>query len=264
MAGLADLSRATRSRDPALPAPLYHRVYVALRGWIADGSYAPAARIPTEPELCRAFRVSRITVRRAIDLLVREGLLARRQGSGTFVLAQGAAAAPRGEARALARRVASLGASTGLRDLEVAWVPADAETREALELEGPARVHRSTRLRTRGGEPIGHVTVWLPEHVGRRLGPSDLRRSTVLEALERAGFAPAAVDERVGAELAGLEAASRLEVAAGAPLLRVSRVVRDAGGRPIERVLALWRADAYEHRVLARRDRIDGRTWLAD
>jgi GntR family transcriptional regulator len=264
MAGLpSPLSRA-QGRDTGLRAPLYHQVYVALRGWIADGAYAPGARIPTEPELCRAFRVSRITVRRAIDELVRQGALVRRQGSGTFVREQGPEAASATDPREVARRVAGLGASTGVRDLRVEWVNADAETRAALELEEPARVHRSTRLRTRAGEPIGQVTVWLPEDVGRGVTRAALRRSTALEAIERTGHLAAAVDERIGAELAGLEAAARLGVPAGAPLVRVSRVVRDAAGRPIERVLALWRADAYEHRIAARRGRIDRHGWLAE
>lgn len=253
------------SRRPSGPrAPLYHGVYVALRGWIADGTYPPGARIPTEPELCRAFRVSRITIRRAIDELVREGTLRRRQGSGTFVREGSGAGRATGAARDVARRVAGLGASTGIRELRVEWVAADAATRAALELEAPARVHRSTRLRTREGERIGHVSVWLPEHVGLAVSRADLRRMTVLEAIERAGHRAASVDERIGAELADVEAAARLGVPAGAPLVRVSRVLRDERGRPIERVLALWRADAYEHRVAATLDRVEPRGWLTE
>lgn len=244
--------------------PLYHQVYVALHGWIVDGAYPPGARLPTEPELCRAFRVSRITVRRAIGELVRQGALVRRQGSGTYVAAAAESGAGSTDVREVARRVAGLGASTGIRDLEVRWVAADADTCAALEIASPARVHRSTRIRTRAGEPIGHVTVWLPEHVGRSLSRTDLRRSTVLEALERAGHHAAAVEERIGAELASLDAAARLGIAAGVPLLRVSRVTRGTCGRPIERVLALWRADAYEHAIAVRQGRIDGRAWLAE
>ena len=249
---------------PRVQAPLYHQVYVALRGWIADGAYPPGARLPTEPELCRAFRVSRITVRRAIGELVRQGMLIRRQGSGTYVAADGTSGKDATDARDVRRRVAGLGASTGIRDLEVAWIAADAETCAALELAAPARVHRSTRLRTRDGEPIGHVTVWLPEAVGRGLSRAELRRSTVLEAIERAGHRAAEVEERIGAELAGLEAATRLGIAAGVPLVRVSRVIRDACSRPIERVLALWRADAYEHSIAVRQGRVEGRAWLVE
>lgn len=257
-------SSRPRRTEPGVQAPLYHQVYVALRGWIEDGAYAPGARIPTEPELCRAFRVSRITVRRAIGELVRQGAVVRLQGSGTYVADDGAGGAGSTDARSVARRVAGLGASTGLRDLEVKWVAADAETCAALELDAPERVHRSTRVRTRAGEAIGYVTIWLPEDVGRRLARADLRRSTVLEAIERAGHRAASVEESIGAELAGLEAAARLGIAAGVPLVRVSRVVRDATGRPIERVLALWRADAYEHSIAVRQGRVDGRAWLAE
>lgn len=253
---------AARRRDHALRSPLYHQVYVALRHWIGDGTYPPGSRIPTEPELCRAFGVSRITVRRAVAELVRQGALARRQGSGTFVRTPGQP--PPDAASELSRRVAGLGASTGLRDLAVEWVEADPATREALALPAGGRVQRSTRVRTRGGQPIGYVTVWLPEAVGRRVDPAALRRSTALEALEAAGFRPAEVEERIGVTLAGVEAAARLRIAVGEPLLRVARVVRNEAGRPIERVLALWRADAYEHAVTARRNPPACGRWLAE
>jgi GntR family transcriptional regulator len=180
------------------------------------------------------------------------------------VAADGTSGKEATDASDVRRRVAGLGASTGIRDLEVAWIVADADTCAALELAAAARVHRSTRLRVRDGETIGHVTVWLPEAVGRGLSRAELRRSTVLEAIERAGHRAAEVEERIGAELAGLEAAMRLGIAAGVPLVRVSRVIRDASGRPIERVLALWRADAYEHSIAVRQGRIDSRAWLTE
>ena len=246
-------SRARRPASLELPAPRYHQVYVALRGWIADGTYPPGARLPAEPELCRAFGVSRITLRRAVGELVGQGELVRRQGSGTFVSEASAARSLRSDLRELSRRVAGLGASTAVRDLRIDWVTADDVTCAALELRPAARVQRSSRVRLRDGVRIGFVTVWLPEAIGHRLGRAELRRSTVLESLERAGFRAAAAEQTIGAELAGLELARELGVPAGTPLVRVERVVRGDDGRPIERVLALWRADAYECRMTLER-----------
>jgi GntR family transcriptional regulator len=86
----------------------------------------------------------------------------------------------------------------------------------------------------------------------------------VLESLERAGFRAAAAEQTIGAELAGLELARELGVAAGTPVVRVERVVRGDDGRPIERVLALWRADAYEYRMTLERGPRGVAAWAAE
>ena len=59
-----------------------------LRAGIADGSYPPGKKIPSENELARTLSVSRQTVRQAIGTLENEGLLTRVRGSGTFVRSQ--------------------------------------------------------------------------------------------------------------------------------------------------------------------------------
>jgi hypothetical protein len=64
---------------------LYRKVYEGLRGRILSGNYDAGARIETELDLTRQFRVSLITVRQAEQMLVADGLLVKRQGSGTFV-----------------------------------------------------------------------------------------------------------------------------------------------------------------------------------
>lgn len=65
--------------------PLYQQVANDLREAIVNDVYHVGARVPTEPELSRLYAVSRITIRKAIEILVGEGLLAKRQGKGTFV-----------------------------------------------------------------------------------------------------------------------------------------------------------------------------------
>ncbi len=68
------------------PLPLYHQLAGLLRSRIREGEYPTGARIPSEPELARAYGIGRPTVRQATDVLVRERLLERRRGSGTYVV----------------------------------------------------------------------------------------------------------------------------------------------------------------------------------
>lgn len=70
-----------------LPLPKYYQLAQTLREQITSGHMQPGDQLPTEDSLCQSHRVSRGTVRKAIDLLTQEGYIRRSQGSGTFVQA---------------------------------------------------------------------------------------------------------------------------------------------------------------------------------
>ncbi len=63
----------------------YESVADDIREKIVGGTYAPNDQLPTTPELCDEYQVSKITVKKAMDELVAQGLIARRRGSGTYV-----------------------------------------------------------------------------------------------------------------------------------------------------------------------------------
>ena len=71
--------------DPASPTPLYLQLAESLRGMIDEGAVRVGEALPSERELSARTRISRVTVRKALDALLREGMLSRRRGSGTYV-----------------------------------------------------------------------------------------------------------------------------------------------------------------------------------
>ncbi|ABA89478.1 helix-turn-helix transcriptional regulator, UTRA domain-containing, GntR family [Syntrophotalea carbinolica DSM 2380] len=71
--------------NPDSPIPLYHQLAERLGEQIRNGELAPGQRIPSEPQLVAQYGIGRPTVRQALDSLVRQGLLCRRRGSGTYV-----------------------------------------------------------------------------------------------------------------------------------------------------------------------------------
>jgi GntR family transcriptional regulator len=71
--------------NPQAPTPLYHQLAEFVTARIRAGEYPPGSRIPSEHQLSADFAVGRPTVRQAIDVLARKGLLTRRRGAGTFV-----------------------------------------------------------------------------------------------------------------------------------------------------------------------------------
>jgi GntR family transcriptional regulator len=232
-----------------LVAPRYHQVYVTLRAWVRDGTYPPGAQIPTEPELCEIFGVSRITVRKAIEDLAREGWLVRQQGRGTFVQMSAGRAASLLDIAAVRGQVADLAAATEVQALVVRDVDPDEETRAALDLVPTARVQRASHVRVLHGVPLGYITTFVPLDIAARIEVADMARRPMLELLGSAGVDIGEAEQLIGATLAGVEAARALGVEVGAPLLRLVRVVFDSNGRPVERVIALYRADAYQYRM---------------
>ncbi|MBU6378149.1 MAG: GntR family transcriptional regulator [Gammaproteobacteria bacterium] len=245
---MADGTTSTRGLR-SIASPRYHQVYVTLRTWVRDGTYRPGDRIPTEPQLCEMFDVSRITVRKAIDNLCREGWLVRQQGRGTFVQLSASRAAAAVDLDQVRKQVAGLAAATEVSALNVAEVMPDDETRAALALAEGELVQRASHVRALHGAPLGLITTFVPVDIAKKVEVAEMARQPMFELLRMAGIPLARADQYIGATLAGVEAARALEVEVGAPLLRLTRTVFDLNDRPVERVVALYRADAYQYHM---------------
>ena len=248
------MPESTKARDAgarrrSLASPRYHQVYVTLRAWVLDGTYKPGDQIPTEPQLCEMFDVSRITVRKAIENLAREGWLLRQQGRGTFVQLSAGRSAASADLELVRNRVAGLAAATEVSNLRVTECVPDEETSAALTLAEDELVQRASHVRALKGVPIGLITTYVPLDVARRVNSAEMARQPMFELLVTAGVQVARADQYIGATLASVDVAAALEIEVGAPVLRLNRIVFDVDGRPVERVVALYRADAYQYHM---------------
>ena len=179
---------ALRERvDHSLRSPRYIQVYAAVRDWICLGTYKPGQRLPTEGELCDLFGVSRITTRKAVDMLVDEELVVRQPGRGTFVVQDLADAPVVGDMEQLLRKVERLGKNTRIAQAQVQEQDADAETRKDLRLADGARVQRASHVRLLNKEPIGYVVTYVPADLKVRFNLNELNESPMLTLLERKG-----------------------------------------------------------------------------
>jgi GntR family transcriptional regulator len=241
------MEATSRARVPH--SPRYYQVYVTLRAWVRDGTYGPGEQIPTEAQLCATFDVSRITIRKAVDELVREGWLVRHQGRGTFVEMSAARAPASLDLNEVLHQVEDLGALTEVRDVQGYEIEPDEETRAALELRPGARVQKATHVRLLRQVPLAFITTYVPLDVASRLGGGVAPQQPMLALIARAGIKLAAAEQWIGATLASIEVAGTLGIEVGAPILRITRIVAEERGRPVERVVALYRADAYQYRM---------------
>ena len=235
--------------DGNLRTPRYMQAYTALREWIHHGAYSPGDRLPSEPELCDIFGVSRITIRSAIDLLEREGLVMRQQGRGTFVSATLPDAPSRGNFQELVRRLRQLDQKTTLADVSVQRQPAEPSAADDLRLAPGEEVIRITYIRLREGRPIGVTEIVLPATLGYQPSEQDLRAMPAPMLAGAAGVEILGAHQLIGATLADSRTAPALDVPVGAPLVHARLLVLDMASRPVERLSAYYRADRYVHHV---------------
>jgi len=234
--------------DGALPMPLYHQVAAVLRQRILDGEYPSGERLAAEDELASEFSVSRATIRQAVGALVTEGLVVRRQGSGTYVRERSAQVLRqrfRGSLADLIREshmAAPRGADVSHDELVPVMIA------EALALEKPvATVVRRTRMME--GEPFAYTVTYLPPDVGAPVTTDALAHAALMEILIGSGVELAQATQSIRAQLADAELCTRIDVELGAPVLYVERIVTDTSGRAVEFVRTWYRGDRYEYTV---------------
>jgi GntR family transcriptional regulator len=244
-----------------LGVPLYHQIQHLLRYRIHNGQYTPGTQIPSEHELSAELGVSRVTLREALRELVREHLLVKIQGKGTFV----ASNPPKrlspvrytGFLDELQERVRKL----RVTDVEMAQVPATAELKKVLQLDDAATELTSVkRLRLLDDQPFSFTQNYLPTEIGVRIRPKDLYATPLLKILQEDLKIPIVrAHETIEAAPADPDTAQRLGVPVLYPLLHMTRVMYTTGDRPFELVDIFYRADKYHYSVNLTRVKRNGR-----
>lgn len=235
---------------PGSVVPLYHQIYLVLREQCVAGNDG-STPLPSELELARRYKVSRITMRKALDQLVQEGLITRRRGAGTFVNPK--AAGRQRKSAGLLEDIISSARDTTVRLLSLERITPPQDVAAELELGAGALVVKAVRVRSLKNSPVSHITTYVPEHVGACLTPKALGAKPMLTLLEEHGVKAEHAQQVVSACLADSEVAALLDTPVGAALLAVKRLVRDVEGRPVQLLRGLYRPDRYEYRMDLRR-----------
>jgi len=235
--------------DGRMSPPRYVQAYTALKDWILQGVYLEGAQLPSEPELCKLFGVSRITVRAAVELLEKEQLVVRRQGRGTFVSAKITDTPSRGDFAELVRRLRQLDAKSTLKDIEITTRLPDESAQRDLQIPAGEHIIHAAFTRMRDNKPIGFTTLAIPSHLGVTLTEDDLKNAPAPTILQGKGFEILGAHQLIGATLADGRIADALHVSAGAPIVHVRLLVLDLFSNPIELLTAYYLAESYVHHV---------------
>lgn len=204
----------------------YQQIADALRDRVASGVYARGRVLPSESELSTEFDASRVTVRRALETLRDDGLLAARQGFGWFVASE-PLRQPLRQLGTIEGHLADSGIDAQRRIIEFEFVTATGRVREALATDHVLRVKR---LNLADGEPFAVVTVWCPSELGQNLSRRDVENSPFYELL---GVPLRGATQTIGADSISAADAALLGVPVGSPVLRCERLTTDVDGRPV-------------------------------
>ena len=238
------------------------QIYLTLRDRIARGSFDRDGGLPGEQVLAEEFNVLRVTLRRALADLEKEGLIDRRQGAGTFLSDRGRPQPIAVELADVMAHLVDMGRSTQVHLIEFDYRDPLPEVARALNLAGGERVQWSLRRRLIDDAPFSYLTTCVPEKIGRQFSKRDLARKPLLALLEANGITAHRATQDISAELATPESAVALGLAVGAPLLALTRVVYDSNGRGVEYLRALYRPDRYTFRMeLTRKSGNKGARW---
>lgn len=228
--------------------PRYLRLQKLLRNAIDNRRLPVGSALPSERELGEVYALSRVTIRKAIDKLVDEGLLERRKGAGTFV--GGAAPASSGRVEKSISKLSSFSedmlsrgrkpSSRWLDRSEGAVTPDEALS---LGLSPGSPVYRFQRIRYADGETMALEHVAVPAW---GLPSADAVEESLYDALDLRGLRPVRVLQRVRAIGFSEEHAALLGVEKGDPCLFIDRRAFLPDGRVIEVAQCYYRGDAYD------------------
>jgi len=227
----------------------YLQLYSILSQSLADGEFKSSCALPSEPDLVARYRVSRTTVRRALQLLEQEGRILRRRGSGTYAKTSRVHSTRAFDVESLYGDAPAIGRGA---DTEVLHRAPSSEVPASLQAAHPelgANAYTIQKARSEQGEAFQLAMTYVPEAVARRHG---LRRGGA-GGLEKLAREVRGVEQVTTAVAADAVAAKQLKVAIGSPLLRIRAALLDNNGELLAVDETLLRPDRAHIRDTLRR-----------
>jgi GntR family transcriptional regulator len=230
------------------PVPLWFQIAERLRAAITRGKFRPGDVLPSEAQINKAFGVSRATSRASLDRLEQDGLIKRRSGKGSIVVAP-RVDQPVNEMLGFAEDMRRRGLRPSHDTRFAGRVRATPEVSDALEIKANTLVYQSRRLLKADDAPIGFAVSWLSPSLFRTVSPptaADLNAGSLYEWLAReCGVRISGASEFIEASIVQQDMALELQVPANSAVLIVRRLSRDSNGLPVEYAVLHFRPDRY-------------------
>ncbi|MCG8504872.1 MAG: GntR family transcriptional regulator [Sphingomonadales bacterium] len=249
LGGLHIMTTTGRSDGPGIG---YREIREQIESWISSGRYPPGAKLPPEVQLAEQFGVSRVTIRRAIELLKRDGVLRGQRGSGTYVTPVSSGSAVRSDFAQYSRQTLDhvdglVNKVTARRDIPVPEallsIFPTADNSHVVEIEC---------IRFLNERPFSFVRTHVAGWAAAALDDlrHDLGKARLIDKLFKLhGVSPSRIHQAIGAQPADRHVADYLKVEIGSPLVRVVTNKYDGKGLIYQRAVSLNRADTFEYEL---------------
>jgi GntR family transcriptional regulator, N-acetylglucosamine utilization regulator len=238
--------------DLSSPVPLYFQLQEILRRKILDEYYKPGDLIPTEKELQELYNVSRITVRNAVNGLVFEDLLIKKQGLGTIVAYPRMQEEGNSKLQSFTEKMEQQGYKISTEVLDVSKIPAVERISEHLNIADDEEIIYSKRLRKVDGEPIALFENYISTSTG--VSDEDDFSGSIFKLLEeKYSIKISGSEKEIEAGIARKEDAELLNITAGDPVLIIRYATLDNNNKCIEFAEGIYRADRYKYMLKLKR-----------
>jgi GntR family transcriptional regulator len=234
--------------------PIYHQLYEILRDHILSGDWKVGDLVPPEPELMETFDVSRITVRKAVELLANENLVYKRRGKGTFV----SMATLKTDASRLIGFEADMrqrGFDPETVVLESDVVTVSRVTAEKMQIEVGDELAFIKRLRLANNEPISIEEVYIVhKYCEGILDGHDYTDESLFDVMENDyGVRIERAEQTISAMVATDRLQGYLDMSANEALIFIERISYSQIDIPVEFRRIYYRADRYALQLALKR-----------
>lgn len=229
--------------------PIYKQIADFFRAQINEGKLLPDDSLPSELEITRMYGISRMTARKAIDVLVNEGLVMRMAGKGTFVTDSKVSFSP-STLFSFSKNMNNLGYKVHSHILDRKIEKASTKIANALEIEVEQPVVFIKRLRFANDEPVSIDMTYLSAKRFERIVEIDLESKPMSELMEDIlGLRIINSVDYAEAVICSKDESKLLEVPEGTPLLLISGISYDEKLNPQRFAKALYRSDRFRFAV---------------
>jgi len=227
------------NRDATSSMPHYMQIAKNIRTYISENNVEAGEALPSERELCLMTGASRVTIRRALDILAEEQIVQRKHGSGTFVLPQ---------ISHLGSNLRGFTSRMHTHNPQAIWImkaygTPTTEEAEILKIRLTDKVVRLGRVRLSDGQPLAIEHAVVPAVMLPEL--SKITQS-LYQALETKGNKPIKGTQKVRASLANPTEAGLLSIDENSEVLRIERRSELQDGTPVELTRSTYRGDCYD------------------
>lgn len=230
--------------NPKDPVPLHIQLRNKIEGLINEGHYRD--KIPSERQLMDEYEVSRSTVREAVAHLVREGIVEKVHGKGTFISSK-AIQDWLGSLTSTTETIRKMGMKPGAKLVEHGVI---SPPKDVVEATGFRTAYFIKRIRYANEVPLAIELQYYPVEIGSKLARFDIDKGTLFDLMEeKLGIQLAEAEQLITSSFLSAEDAALLGVSDSFSVLNTERKLMDHSGRLIEYYVASFRSDMYSFRM---------------